>query len=113
MQTVYLLHYRKAIGNPHCNLGQAQHYLGSTNNLAARLEQHQNGTGARITEVFAERSIDFILVRTWAGSRDLERHLKSRHNNRILCPLCNPNAMSLAMKFKGKKVKTLAIAGAE
>ena len=79
---VYLLHFTQP-------LHHAQHYLGYADDLERRLERHRTGNGARLVQVCAEHGIDFVLVRTWEGGRDLERHLKNQHNGRKLCPLCN------------------------
>jgi predicted GIY-YIG superfamily endonuclease len=81
---VYLLHAKRA-------LHHAQHYLGSTDDLVARVSAHANGTsGARLPEVFHELGIELVLARTWSGGREKERELKRQHNGRRLCPLCNP-----------------------
>lgn len=88
MGTVYLIHFSRAIGdldNPH---GAAQHYLGYTDDLAARLEAHRSGNGAAIMAAVAERGIEWVVARTWAGDRGLERRLKNWHNSPKLCPIC-------------------------
>jgi predicted GIY-YIG superfamily endonuclease len=87
---VYLLHF----DTPYYH---AQHYLGSTVDLARRLQQHAWGTsygGARLLEVINQAGIAWHLVRTWDGGRALERELKNRKNGRLLCPLCNPSCAS-------------------
>lgn len=83
--TVYLLHFDRP-------LQHAQHYLGFASRLEARLEHHRNGTGARLMAVVRDAGIGFVLARTWAGDRTLERQLKNRHMHRRLCPICTPNA---------------------
>ena len=80
--TVYLLHFCRP-------LHHAQHYLGYAGDLDQRIDQHRTGNGARLVRVCAEHGIDFLLVRTWEGGRDLERHLKNQHNGRKLCPICS------------------------
>jgi predicted GIY-YIG superfamily endonuclease len=80
--TVYLLHFTEKVA------GWAGHYLGSTANLEARLEEHRRGSGARLMEVCKERGIGFTLARTWAGGRTLERKLKRRKGGPRLCPIC-------------------------
>lgn len=67
----------------------ARHYLGTTKDLAKRLEQHAAGTGARLMEVIKEHGITFTLVRTWDGGRDVERKLKRRKEGPRLCPVCS------------------------
>jgi predicted GIY-YIG superfamily endonuclease len=86
--TVYLIHFDRPIGDPGNPRGQAQHYLGWTSDLEARLEAHRSGNGSRLMEVIAERGIGWRLARTWHGDRGLERKLKDRHNSPKLCPIC-------------------------
>ena len=84
---VYLLHY-------HDSLHHAQHYLGWTNDLRSRLRCHANGHRASsvLASEFAKRDIEFTLVRAWPGPLRFEKRLKKMKNNRMLCPVCNPNA---------------------
>lgn len=81
---VYLLHFNRPYKH-------ARHYLGSTNNLNARLERHRAGNGARLIEVITQAGIGFTLARTWEGGRTLERRLKNWHNSPKLCPICRHN----------------------
>ncbi|MEG4997707.1 hypothetical protein [Microcoleus sp. B4-D4] len=37
-----------------------------------------------------EQGRELVLVRTWDGGWNQERKLKKLHNNRLLCPACNP-----------------------
>lgn len=70
--TVYLIHF-------HSKLHHAQHYLGWTNDLERRVQEHRDGAGSRLMEV----------ARVWPeGDRDLERRLKRWHKARTLCPIC-------------------------
>lgn len=87
--TVYLLHFSQPLGDPHNPRGQAQHYIGSADNVAHRVAAHRVGDGAAIMRACAARGIDFCLVRTWPGGRQEERKLKSRKKARELCPICN------------------------
>jgi len=90
MSTVYLLH----LDTP---LRHAKHYVGFANDdLAARLERHACGQGARMLAVCRERGITWRLVRTWTGNRRFERQLKNRKEAPKLCPVCNPKALNLA-----------------
>ena len=91
MGTVYLIHFNQPIGNPDNPRGQAQHYLGYTDDLESRLAAHRAGNGARLMEVLRERGIEWELVRTWEGGRDLERKLKNQHNSPRFCPICQEN----------------------
>ena len=85
---IYLLHFHSRLS------GHAQHYMGSTDNLARRLEMHLNGHGARIMAAVAEAGITWEVARTWEGGRMLERHLKGRPIGsmklRAFCPVCAP-----------------------
>jgi predicted GIY-YIG superfamily endonuclease len=85
MTIVYLLHFAE-------KLHHAQHYLGSADDLEARLACHRSGNGARLMEVINEHGIPWQLARTWPGDRTLERRLKRRKEGRRLCPICNPRA---------------------
>lgn len=81
--TVYLIHFNQ-------KLHHAQHYLGSSDDLAARLDVHRNGHGARLIQVITALGISWQLARTWPGGRQLERRLKNQKNGPRLCPICNP-----------------------
>jgi len=86
--TVYLIHFEHPlgdVGNPH---GQAQHYIGFTDDLGARLDAHRKGNGSKLMAAVSRAGIGWTLARTWAGGRDLERQLKRRKKARCLCPIC-------------------------
>lgn len=83
--TVYLLHFQRPISQAHT----AQHYLGYTDDLQRRIEEHRAGRGSRLCEVAKERAIPFVVVRIWPGGRTEERQLKRRKNAPKLCPLCH------------------------
>lgn len=81
---VYLIHFERPYRH-------ARHYLGTTNNLDQRLQQHARGRaygGARLMEVIIEAGIPWRVVRTWEGGRDLELQLKAWNNGCRLCPIC-------------------------
>jgi predicted GIY-YIG superfamily endonuclease len=80
-EVVYLLHFSA----PYCH---AQHYMGTTDDLDARLVLHMTGRGARLVEVIVNAGLSFTLARTWKGGRRLERQLKRRHEAPRLCPIC-------------------------
>lgn len=87
----YLIHWQPAIGNPNHPKGTASHYLGSTKKpVSDRFTEHQSSLGARITKAAVEQGRELVLVKTWHGGRTEERKLKKLHNNRLLCPICNP-----------------------
>lgn len=88
---VYLIHIDAPVGS---NRHSARHYLGYTNDLRRRFEEHSSGAGSPLLAAAAARGISFSIVRTWPeGTRTLERQLKrSRHHTR-LCPTCNAAAL--------------------
>lgn len=79
--TVYLIHFER----PYFH---AQHYLGYTEDVAARFDRHDNGHGSPLLRAVAEAGIAYHVVRTWDGDRSVERSLKRRKNGRDLCPVC-------------------------
>lgn len=88
---VYLLHFERPISDH----STCQHYIGTANNLEARIKHHRQGTSkARLLEVAKERGISFDVVRTWEGDRTLERRLKNYHKSRQLCPVCEKERKS-------------------
>lgn len=82
-RVVYLLHFERPYKH-------ARHYLGSTDDLRERLEQHVRGTGARLLAVVRDAGIAWTIARTWQGDRTLERRLKRHGGMRRLCPRCTP-----------------------
>ena len=82
---VYLLHFDRPIAP---GRSTTQHYIGYAANLAARLQEHARGQGARLTQVAVERGIGWQVARLWRGDRRLERRLKDRKEAPQLCPLC-------------------------
>ena len=89
---VYLLHF-------YLPYKHARHYLGSTDDLTARLHQHATGRGARLLAVASAAGIHWTLVRAWPGDRTRERKLKN-HHRRALCPLCTPRSFTRALTRK-------------
>lgn len=86
MITIYLLHFAEPYHH-------AQHYLGATNNLPRRLQEHTCGTASALTAAVASAGIGMDVVRTWeAENYGFEQHLKARHDSRALCPICNPKS---------------------
>ena len=53
--TVYLLHFSQPLGDPHNPRGQAQHYIGSADNVSQRIAAHREGDGAAIMRACAAR----------------------------------------------------------
>jgi len=86
--TVYLLHFASPIGDKNNPRGQAQHYIGSTDDLDSRLARHADGNGAAIMAYLSSQQIGFALARTWEGGRTEERKLKNNKKASRLCPIC-------------------------
>ncbi len=63
-------------------------FVSSKRGVGACLDQHRNGTGARLTQVVREAGISWVVARTWRGGRRLERKLKAQHSGVRLCPIC-------------------------
>jgi predicted GIY-YIG superfamily endonuclease len=84
--TVYLLHFSAPYKH-------ARHYTGWTDDLAARLDQHRAGRGARLVAVATAAGITFALARTRPGTRADERAIKRAGGARRYCPLCTPNPL--------------------
>jgi predicted GIY-YIG superfamily endonuclease len=82
--TVYLLH----LDPPYRH---ARHYIGWTKDLAARVDAHREGRGARLMEVVKQAGGTFRLARTWPGDRARERAIKDRKEAPKLCPECSPH----------------------
>ena len=97
---VYLLHFEQPIAKGH----PCQHYLGWTKDLAARIQAHRLGHGARLTAVAKERGIGFQVARVWRGSRVFERKLKNRKNGRCLCSVCSGKALAQANELSPEQI---------
>jgi hypothetical protein len=85
---VYLIHFDRPLGDLDNPRGQARHYLGYTEDLETRMNQHARGNGARLMEVVTERGIPWRLAATWPGDRALEKQMKRQHNSPRFCPIC-------------------------
>ena len=79
--TIYLIHFNRPYKH-------ARHYLGSTNNLAHRLQRHRSGNGSRLMQVIVSAKITWRLARTWEGDRNRERQLKNQGSSKRHCPIC-------------------------
>lgn len=86
---IYLLHFDRPIA------GHAQHYIGCTEQLEARLHTHANGGGSALTKHLYACGINWQLAAlaecNFQTMRRLERRLKDLANSPQYCPLCTPN----------------------
>ena len=79
---VYLLHFDRSYRH-------ARHYIGFTQNLEQRLEEHRAGRGSPLIAAAIADGIDFQLAAIWEGDRHDERRLHRQKNTRArLCPIC-------------------------
>jgi hypothetical protein len=79
---VYLLHFERSYRH-------ARHYIGFTQNLEQRLEEHRGGRGSPLIAAAIADGIDFELAAIWEGDRYAERRLHRQKNARArLCPIC-------------------------
>lgn len=87
--TVYLIHFDTPIGDTANKHGYAQHYIGWSSDLQARINEHKQGQGAKIIAWCVKHAITWHVARTWPNStRNDERKLKNQKNAKRLCPIC-------------------------
>jgi hypothetical protein len=69
----------------------AGHYLGWAKDLPDRIDEHvkSHASSSRLIMEANRRGIAWRVVRTWEGTRDLEKKLRGRKQNRQLCPECH------------------------
>ena len=85
---VYLIHFEPRYKH-------AGHYMGFVEDapgaLARRVEAHEAGRGARLTQVAVGAGCFLEVARLWKGaSRRDERRMKRWRMAPRLCPICNP-----------------------
>jgi predicted GIY-YIG superfamily endonuclease len=68
----------------------ARHYVGWSEDVLDRLDQHAKGHGARLVEVITQAGIGFTLVRVREGTRTTERAIKNAGGSVRYCPACTP-----------------------
>jgi hypothetical protein len=113
--TVYLLHFSRPYRHP-------RHYTGWASDLAARLADHDDGRGARLTAVAKAAGITWTLARTWPGTRARERQLTNQGGASRHCPTCKkerstmtrpePAATTLAFRDASRRIAALYASGA-
>lgn len=97
--TVYLVHFSRAFKG-------AQHYLGFTTNLSQRMREHRAGKGNGLIAAAIRAGASVRVVRKWGGVDGFfETLLKGGHDNRALCPVCNPKGKGRAYARAGAKRK--------
>lgn len=88
---VYLLHLER-------KFYRVQHYVGYTKDaetLELRMKTHRAGRGSRLLKAAANAGIDFVLARVWEeGDLRFERKLKQQRHHPMLCPYCQPGAVT-------------------
>ena len=93
---VYLLHFNiepGAVINPSRedakNPFHARHYLGWAENAESRIQEHEQGTAARLTQHLKSLGIGFQVAKVWKDvDRDFERRLKNQGGLSRHCPIC-------------------------
>ncbi len=79
---IYLLHFTQPYRH-------AQHYLGFTEDLDRRLQQHRSGRGSPLVAAAINAGTHFELAATWTGDRREERRLhRYKNSGARLCPIC-------------------------
>jgi hypothetical protein len=86
--SVYLLHYDRPIGDIDSRFGYAQHYTGSSPDLARRLAEHERDSDVKIMAAVRKAGIGWTLARTWEGGRVRERQIKIQGGASRHCPVC-------------------------
>lgn len=87
---VYVLHFSRPIGTVR---QQAGHYAGFASykrgGAAARVEEHREGRGARLTQVAVDNGVELQLAQVYDHcTRADERRLKNRGGLRRVCRIC-------------------------
>jgi hypothetical protein len=87
--TIYLLHFETGIQcRPNARASHARHYIGWAYNLDRRIKEHRGGYGSKLLAECKRLGINFVVVRTWRGTRTDERRLHNRKDSPRMCPIC-------------------------
>lgn len=89
----------------------AMHYIGYSDDIAARIETHRKGNGSRLIAAFNRAGISWELAYVWPDTdRSFERKLHRRKNStKKLCPICMEQSRIQAIQFFNEPVVTLAM----
>jgi predicted GIY-YIG superfamily endonuclease len=80
--SVYLVHFSRRHNG-------AQHYLGFSTDIPARVKAHRAGRGSPLLRAVTKRGIPWRVVRTWKRKDGhFEQMLKRRFALKELCPIC-------------------------
>lgn len=71
-------------------LHHAQHYIGYSDCIASRIEDHKKSKGSRLVAAFNRSGISWSVVRIWPSQdRSFERKLhRGKNSGKWLCPIC-------------------------
>jgi ribosomal protein S18 acetylase RimI-like enzyme/predicted GIY-YIG superfamily endonuclease len=96
---VYLLHFDKPYKH-------ARHYLGWAENAESRIEQHREGSAARLTQVIKDAGIGFVVAKVWAEKpRGFERQLKNQGGLSRHCPVCKAEGIDRDSVYRKREVQ--------
>ena len=85
---IYVLHFAEPI-----NAYGAQHYVGMTQDVTMRMQNHINGVHSTYVHNAVKRGIPFELVQWWRVPDGEDAHVKekrAKHIAKFLCPHCSP-----------------------
>jgi predicted GIY-YIG superfamily endonuclease len=104
---LYLLHFDRPLNG-------RQHYLGWSENVPRRLEEHRKGQGGKTTAAYKRAGIGFTLAATWPGTKDDETEFKRKRLG-SLCLFCRKKNKdmttldALLMKRDGHGTVTISV----
>ena len=82
--SVYILHFTEKLHN-------AQHYVGCTENLPRRMNEHLHGysNGSKLVRAVIKNGIEVIVAKVYPdGDRALEKKIKAIKKTSLVCPIC-------------------------
>lgn len=86
---VYVLHFDTPLAE------HAWHYVGATDNLLRRLQEHATGRGAKITAACLEKGIGWRVASVFTMRHRChflaERRVKRYHQANMFCGVCCPD----------------------